>query len=235
MIQIVKEYERAVIFRLGRIHKVSGPGIFFVMPIIDKFEKIDMRTITIDVPKQDIITKDNVTIIVDAIVYYRVVDPQMAITEVENYRYATSMLAQTTLRDVLGQMELDEVLTQREKVNEDLQRLLDHDTDPWGIRVTSVTIRDVSLPDSMLRAIAKQAEAEREKRSRIILAEGEQIAATKMRDAAALYDEIPVAIRLRELQTLSEIAREKNLIVVTNTTDTGEMIAMANATAKRKQ
>lgn len=235
MIQIVKEYERAVIFRLGRIHKVSGPGIFFVMPIIDKFEKIDMRTITIDVPKQDIITKDNVTITVDAIVYYRVVDPQMAITEVENYRYATSMLAQTTLRDVLGQMELDEVLTQREKVNEDLQRLLDHDTDPWGIRVTSVTIRDVSLPDSMLRAIAKQAEAEREKRSRIILAEGEQIAATKMRDAAALYDEIPVAIRLRELQTLSEIAREKNLIVVTNTTDTGEMIAMANATAKRKQ
>ncbi|WNY28759.1 hypothetical protein MmiEs2_09620 [Methanimicrococcus stummii] len=235
MIHIIKEYERVVIFRLGRLNGVKGPGMFLTVPFIDRTEKIDMRTVTIDVPRQDIITKDNVTITVDAIVYYKVVDPEMAITEVEDYKYATSMLAQTTLRDVLGQMELDEVLTQREKVNTDLQRLLDKDTDPWGIRVTSVTIRDVSLPDSMLRAIAKQAEAEREKRSRIILAEGEHISATKMRDAAALYDEIPVAIRLRELQTLSEIAREKNMIVVTNTTDTGDMIAMANATAARKQ
>ena len=235
MIHIVKEYERVVIFRLGRLAGVKGPGIFITAPFIDKGVKIDMRTVTIDVPKQDIITKDNVTITVDAIVYYKVMDPQMAITEVENYKYATSMLAQTTLRDVLGQLELDEVLTQRERVNVDLQKLLDHDTDPWGIRVTSVTIRDVSLPDSMLRAIAKQAEAEREKRSRIILAEGEYISATKMRDAAELYAEIPVAIRLRELQSLSEIAREKNLIVVTNTTDTGEMIALANATAARKQ
>ncbi|MDV0445674.1 hypothetical protein MmiAt1_12670 [Methanimicrococcus sp. At1] len=235
MIHIIKEYERVVIFRLGRLNGVKGPGMFFTAPFIDRTEKIDMRTVTIDVPKQDIITKDNVTITVDAIVYYKVIDPEMAITEVENYKYATSMLAQTTLRDVLGQMELDEVLTKREKVNSDLQELLDRDTDPWGIRVTSVTIRDVSLPDSMLRAIAKQAEAEREKRSRIILAEGEQISATKMRDAAALYDEVPVAIRLRELQTLSEIAREKNMIVVTNTTDTGDMIAMANATAARKQ
>lgn len=235
MIHIVNEYERVVIFRLGRLNGVKGPGFFLTAPFLDRTEKIDMRTVTIDVPRQDIITKDNVTITVDAIVYYKVVDPEMAITEVEDYKYATSMLAQTTLRDVLGQMELDEVLTQREKVNVDLQRLLDKDTDPWGIRVTSVTIRDVSLPDSMLRAIAKQAEAEREKRSRIILAEGEYISATKMRDAAELYDEIPVAIRLRELQTLSEIAREKNLIVVTNTTDTGDMIAMANATAARKQ
>jgi Membrane protease subunits, stomatin/prohibitin homologs len=234
MIHIVKEYERVVIFRLGRLAGVKGPGIFITAPFIDKGVKIDMRTVTIDVPKQDIITKDNVTITVDAIVYYKVMDPQMAITEVENYRYATSMLAQTTLRDVLGQLELDEVLTQRERVNVDLQKLLDQDTDPWGIRVTSVTIRDVSLPDSMLRAIAKQAEAEREKRSRIILAEGEYISATKMRDAAELYAEIPVAIRLRELQSLSEIAREKNLIVVTNTTDTGEMIALANATAAKK-
>lgn len=235
MIHIIKEYERVVIFRLGRLNGVKGPGLFFTMPFFDRTEKIDMRTVTIDVPKQDVITKDNVTITVDAIVYYKVVDPEMAINEVEDYQYATAMLSQTTLRDVLGQMELDEVLTQREKINTDLQQLLDRDTDPWGIRVTSVTIRDVSLPDSMLRAIAKQAEAEREKRSRIILAEGEQISATKMRDAAALYDEIPVAIRLRELQTLSEIAREKNMIVVTNTTDTGEMIAMANATAARKQ
>lgn len=234
MIHIVKEYERVVIFRLGRLSGVKGPGLFVTAPFLDKTEKIDMRTVTIDVPRQDIITKDNVTITVDAIVYYKVIDPEMAITEVEDYRYATSMLAQTTLRDVLGQMELDEVLTQREKVNTDLQKLLDKDTDPWGIRVTSVTIRDVSLPDSMLRAIAKQAEAEREKRARIILAEGEHISATKMRDAAALYDEIPIAIRLRELQTLSEIAREKNMIVVTNTTDTGNMVAMANATASKK-
>ncbi|MDR2943739.1 MAG: slipin family protein [Methanosarcinales archaeon] len=235
MIHIVKEYERVVIFRLGRLNGVKGPGLFFTTPFLDKTEKIDMRTVTIDVPKQDIITKDNVTITVDAIVYYKVVDPEMAITEVEDYKYATAMLAQTTLRDVLGQMELDEVLTQREKVNVDLQKLLDRDTDPWGIRVTSVTIRDVSLPDSMLRAIAKQAEAEREKRSRIILAEGEHISATKMRDAAALYDEIPVAIRLRELQTLSEIAREKNMVIVTNTTGAGDVVAMANAAAARKQ
>jgi len=235
MIHIVKEYERVVIFRLGRLAGVKGPGIFITAPFIDKGVKIDMRTVTIDVPKQDIITKDNVTITVDAIVYYKVMDPQMAITEVENYKYATSMLAQTTLRDVLGQLELDEVLTQRERVNVDLQKLLDQDTDPWGIRVSSVTIRDVSLPDSMLRAIAKQAEAEREKRSRIILAEGEYISATKMRDAAELYDEIPVAIRLRELQSLSEIAREKNLIIVTNTTGAADMVAMASAAASRKE
>ncbi|MCL2142231.1 MAG: slipin family protein [Methanimicrococcus sp.] len=235
MLHIVKEYERAVIFRLGRLNSVAGPGVFVTIPFFDKFIKIDIRTIAIDVPRQEVITKDNVTIKVDAIIYYKVIDPKMAITEVEDYQYATSMLAQTTLRDVIGQMELDEVLAQREKVNTDLQKLLDKETDPWGIRVTSVTLRDVSLPESMLRAIAKQAEAEREKRSRIILAEGEQISAVKMRDAAELYDEIPVAIRLRELQTLSEIAREKNLIVVTNTTDTGEMIAMANATARKKQ
>ena len=235
MLHIIKEYERIVIFRLGRLSGVKGPGLIFTAPVIDRTVTIDMRIVTIDVPRQEIITKDNVTITVDAFVYYQVIDPEMAITKVENYRYATSMLAQTTLRDVLGQMELDEVLTQREKVNADLQLLLDKDTGPWGIRVTAVTIRDVSLPDSMMRAIAKQAEAEREKRSRIILAEGEQISATKMRDAAALYDEIPVAIRLRELQTLSEIAREKNMIVVTNTTDAGNIIAMSNATAARKR
>ncbi|MDV0446198.1 hypothetical protein MsAg5_00240 [Methanosarcinaceae archaeon Ag5] len=235
MIHMIKEYERIVVFRLGRVNGIRGPGLVMTAPFIDRCEKIDMRTVTIDVPKQDIITKDNVTITVDAIVYYRVTDPQMAITEVEDYKYATSMLAQTTLRDILGQMELDEVLTQREKVNEELQKLLDRDTDPWGIRVSSVTIRDVSLPDSMLRAIAKQAEAEREKRSRIILAEGEQISAVKMKEAAELYDQIPVAIRLRELQTLSEIAREKNLIVVTNTTGAADMVAMAQATENRKQ
>jgi len=235
MLHVIKEYERIVVFRLGRLSGVKGPGMVVTMPVLDRTVKIDMRIVTIDVPRQEIITKDNVTITVDAFVYYKVIDPEMAITKVENYRYATSMLAQTSLRDVLGQMELDEVLTQREKVNEDLQKLLDKDTDPWGIRVTAVTIRDVSLPDSMMRAIAKQAEAEREKRSRIILAEGEQISATKMRDAAALYDEIPVAIRLRELQTLSEIAREKNMIIVTNTTDAGNIIAMSSAAAARKR
>ena len=235
MLRIVKEYERAVIFRLGRLKSVAGPGVFITLPVLDKFVKIDIRTIAIDVPRQEVITKDNVTIKVDAIIYYKVTDPKKAITEVEDYQYATFMLAQTALRDIVGQMELDEVLAKREKVNEDLQRLLDKETDPWGIRVTAVTLRDVSLPESMQRAIAKQAEAEREKRARIILAEGEQISATKMRDAAQLYDEIPVAIRLRELQTLSEIAREKNLIVVTNTTDTGEMIALANATAAKKK
>ncbi len=167
-IKMVKEYERVVIFRLGRLSGVKGPGLFFIIPVIDTVVKIDLRVVTIDVPKQAVITRDNVTVEVDAVVYYKVTEPGAAVTEVENYRFATSMLSQTTLRDVLGQIELDDVLSQRETINKDIQELLDVSTDPWGIKVTGVTLRDVSLPETMLRAIAKQAEAEREKRARII-------------------------------------------------------------------
>lgn len=232
-LKMVKEYERVVIFRLGRLSGVKGPGLFLIIPIIDTVVKIDLRVVTIDVPKQAVITKDNVTVEVDAVVYYKVTEPAAAVTEVENYRYATSMLSQTTLRDVLGQIELDDVLSQREQINKDIQELLDVSTDPWGIKVTSVTLRDVSLPDTMLRAIAKQAEAEREKRSRIILAEGEFKAAEKMKDAAKLYQEVPVAIKLRELQTYAEIAREKNLIIISSSTELGEVAAVSQAVAKK--
>lgn len=186
-IKMVNEYERVVIFRLGRLSGVKGPGIFLIIPIIDKAIKIDLRVIAIDVPKQAVITRDNVTVEVDAVVYYKVVEPGAAITQVENYMFATSTLSQTTLRDVLGQMELDELLSERENINKQIQELLDAYTDPWGIKVTGVTIRDVSLPETMKRAIAKQAEAEREKRARIILAEGEFQAAERMKDAATLY------------------------------------------------
>lgn len=234
-IKMVKEYERVVIFRLGRLSGVKGPGIFLIIPIIDKAEKIDLRVVTIDVPKQAVITRDNVTVEVDAVVYYKVVEPGAAITQVENYMYATSTLAQTTLRDVLGQFELDEVLSEREKINKDIQELLDAYTDPWGIKVTGVTIRDVSLPETMKRAIAKQAEAEREKRARIILAEGEYQSAEKMKEAASLYEEVPTAIKLRELQTLAEIAREKNLIVVTQSQETGNIAALSQAFVKKQE
>ncbi|MCL7410646.1 MAG: slipin family protein [Methanosarcinaceae archaeon] len=232
-LKMVKEYERVVIFRLGRLSGVKGPGLFLIIPIIDTVVKIDLRVVTIDVPKQAVITKDNVTVEVDAVVYYKVVEPGAAVTEVENYRYATSMLSQTTLRDVLGQIELDDVLSQREQINKDIQELLDASTDPWGIKVTSVTLRDVSLPDTMLRAIAKQAEAEREKRSRIILAEGEFKAAEKMKEAAKLYQEVPVAIKLRELQTYAEIAREKNMIIISSSTELGQVAALSQAVAKQ--
>ncbi len=232
-IKMVKEYERVVIFRLGRLSGVKGPGLFFIIPVIDSVVKIDLRVVTIDVPKQAVITRDNVTVEVDAVVYYKVTEPSAAVTEVENYRYATSMLSQTTLRDVLGQIELDDVLSQREQINKDIQELLDVSTDPWGIKVTSVTLRDVSLPETMLRAIAKQAEAEREKRSRIILAEGEFKAAEKMKDAAKLYQEVPVAIKLRELQTYAEIAREKNMIIISSSSELGEVAAVSQAVAKK--
>jgi regulator of protease activity HflC (stomatin/prohibitin superfamily) len=191
-----------------------------------------MRTFTINVPKQDVITRDNVTIKVDAIVYYNVFDPEKAVTQVNDYCSATTMLAQTVLRDVLGNMELDEALTQRDRINAELKELLDKGTYPWGVHVSNVTISDISLPDTMLRAIAKQAEAEREKRARIILADGEKDSAQKMMEAAEMYGQMPAAIRLRELQTLSEIAREKNMIVVTNTTELGNTIAMSNAIKK---
>ncbi|MFZ2471312.1 MAG: slipin family protein [Methanothrix sp.] len=220
-IKIVREYERVVIFRLGRFSGVKGPGIFFIIPLIDRVMLLDLRVFTIDVAKQVVITKDNVSVEVDAVIYYRVVDPSRAIIQVENYKLATSLLAQTTLRDVLGQIELDDLLSKRDELNKKLQAILDQHTDPWGIKVTAVTLRDVSLPESMRRAIAKQAESEREKRSRIILADGEFQASKTMTDAARLYEEVPAALKLRELQTLVDIAREKTLIVVTPSGDSG--------------
>lgn len=217
-IKIVKEYERAVIFRLGRLLGAKGPGLFIVIPIVDAFRKVDLRVLSFDVPKQRIITKDNVTCDVDAVVYYRVFDPVKAVVQVENFILATNLLAQTTLRDVLGQVELDDLLTKREELNKRLQEILDAATDPWGIKVVTVAIKDVTLPESMQRAIAKQAEAERERRSRIIMADGEYQAAAKMAEAAKLYSENVVAVKLREFQMLSEIAREKNLIVISPST-----------------
>jgi regulator of protease activity HflC (stomatin/prohibitin superfamily) len=228
-IKIVNEYERVVIFRLGRLSGIKGPGLFLIIPIVDKVVKIDLRVVTIDVPKQNVITRDNVTVDVDAVVYYKVVDPSSAVNEVENYRYATSTLSQTTLRDVIGQIELDELLSKREDINKSIQEMLDISTDPWGIKVTGVTLRDVKIDDTMLRAIAKQAEAEREKRARIILAEGEYIAAEKMQQAAKLYQDMPAGLKLRELQTIAEVAREKNLIVISSSMEIGGMAAMSKA------
>jgi regulator of protease activity HflC (stomatin/prohibitin superfamily) len=231
-IKIMAEYQRIVIFRLGRLKGIKGPGLVLIIPIIDKIIKLDLRTRVIDVPKQRVITEDNVTVDVDAVVYFRIIDPQKAVVEVQRYDVATSLLAQTTLRDVLGQKSLDELLSIREELNKSLQTIIDQATDPWGIKVSAVTIRDVALPEEMLRAIAKQAEAEREKRSRIIIAEGEFQASKKMTDAAKLYEETPMAMRLRELQTLAEIAREKNLIVVPGG-DIGRIAGIAKAvTAK---
>ncbi len=216
-IKVVKEYERAVVFRLGRLIGAKGPGLFFRIPIVDTFRIVDLRVVSFDVPKQRIITKDNVTVDVDAVVYYRVFDPIKAVIAVENYTYATNLLSQTTLRDVIGQVELDDLLSKREELGKRLTEIIDTATDPWGIKVVQVSIKDVSLPEEMQRAIAKQAEAERERRSRIIMAEGEYQAAAKMAEAAKLYQANPMAMRLRELQTFTEIAREKNMIVVTST------------------
>lgn len=232
-LKMVKEYERVVIFRLGRLSGVKGPGLFLIIPIIDSVVKIDLRVVTIDVPKQAVITKDNVTVAVDAVVYYKVLKPDAAVTEVENYKFATAMLSQTTLRDVIGQIELDDVLSERETINKDIQVLLDESTDAWGIKVTGVTLRDVSIDDTMLRAIAKQAEAEREKRARIILSEGEYMAAEKMKQAAQLYQDVPASLKLRELQTIAEVAREKNLIVISSSTNTAEIAALSKAFEKK--
>ena len=217
-IKIVKEYERAIVFRLGRFVGVRGPGLFFIIPGVESIKKVDLRIVSVDVPEQRIITKDNVTVGVDAVVYYRVVEPDKAILNVENYAYAVLLLAQTTLRDILGQVELDDLLTRREELNKKLQRILDVATDPWGIKVTAVTLKEVKLPEGMLRAMAKQAEAERWRRARIIEAEGERQAASIMTQAAEFYEKHPSALRLRELQTLVEIARERNLILVTPAT-----------------
>jgi regulator of protease activity HflC (stomatin/prohibitin superfamily) len=228
-LKIVREYERAVKFRLGRFVGIRGPGLFFVVPGLEKFNKVDLRTVTLDVPKQRIITKDNVSVDIDAVVYMNVFNPGDAILKVANYIYSTGLLAQTIVRDILGQVELDELLAKREELNHKLQKTLDEPTDAWGVKVTAVTIKDISLPETIQRAMAKQAEAEREKRSRIIMAEGESMAAEKMCEAAKLYEQNPAAMRLRELQTLGEIAREKNMIVVSPTqlgTPMGEVVGL---------
>ena len=209
-IRILNEYERAVVFRLGRIRDVKGPGLIIIIPGIDKVVKVDMRTITMDVPPQDVITKDNVSIKVNAVVYFRVVDANAAVIDVENYLYATSQLAQTTLRSVCGQVELDEILSAREKINIHLQEILDRSTDPWGIKVSLVEVKQIDLPEEMKRAIAKQAEAERERRAKVINAEGEFQAAQKLIDAAALMQTQPMSLQLRYLQTLNQVAAEHN-------------------------
>jgi len=215
-IKIVKEYEQAVIFRLGKyIGRLKGPGIIFLWPVIDKMErKVDLRVVTLDVPPQDVITRDNVSVKVNAVVYYRVMDPNKAVIQVENYHLATSQKAQTTLRSVLGEVELDELLAHREKINERLQGILDRETDPWGIKVSSVEVKHVDLPQEMQRAMARQAEAERERRSKVINAEGEFQAAQKLVEAAVMISRTPVALQLRFLQTLTEVAAENNSTIV---------------------
>jgi len=224
-IRVVKQYERAVIFRLGKIKKERGPGMFPLIPLMDKMVRVDMRVRELDVPKQTVISSDNVTLEVDAVIYYRVTDATKAIIEVENYEAATLLLAQTTLRDILGQNELDTILSDRDDLNRRIKEILDTATEPWGMRVAMVTMRDVALPENMLRAIARQAEAEREKRARIILAEGEFQASQRMNDAATMYENKPSALKLREFQTLTEIAKEKNLIVVSTGSDNGAKTA----------
>lgn len=210
MLRVLREYERAVIFRLGRIVGSKGPGLIILWPVIDRMVRVHLRTIVMDVPPQDIITRDNVSVQVNAVVYFRVIVPTKAILEVENYLYATSQLAQTTLRSVLGEVELDDLLSSRESINQKLQEIIDRETDPWGIKVSMVEIKHVDLPDEMRRAMAAQAEAERERRAKIISAEGEFQAAEKLTRAAEIMDKYPAALQLRYLQTLNVIAAENN-------------------------
>jgi regulator of protease activity HflC (stomatin/prohibitin superfamily) len=213
-IRILLEYERGVVFRLGRFAGVKGPGLRFIIPVVDKLIKVSLRTIAMDVPPQDIITKDNVSVKVNAVTYFRVISPEKALIEVENYLYATSQLAQTTLRSVLGQVELDELLSHRDKINQELQEILDRQTDPWGVKVSNVEIKHVDLPSEMQRAMARQAEAERERRSKIIHAEGEFQASKKLAEAAHVISSEDGALQLRFLQTLTEIATEKNSTIL---------------------
>ncbi len=209
-IKILREYERGVVFRLGRLIPIKGPGLIIIWPIIDKLVKVDLRTVTFDVPAQDIITQDNISVKVNAVVYFRVIDPTKAITAVEDFHYATSQISQTTLRSVLGQSSLDELLAKRDELNAELQKIIDEQTEPWGIKVSTVEVKNVDLPQEMLRAIAKQAEAERERRAKVIHAEGEFQAAQKLADAAEIIAKEPTALQLRYLQTLTEVATEKN-------------------------
>jgi regulator of protease activity HflC (stomatin/prohibitin superfamily) len=212
--KVLPEYERAVIFRWGRLARGivggNGPGVIIILPLIDRMIRVSMRTVTMDVPPQDVITRDNVTVKVNAVVYFRVVDPQRAIVQVEDYLYATSMMAQTTLRSVLGQSQLDDLLSKREQINADLQRIIDQQTEPWGVKVSAVEVKNVDLPQEMQRAIARQAEAERERRAKVIHAEGEFEASQRLADAADVISRNPAALQLRYLQTLVEIAAEKN-------------------------
>ena len=209
-IRILREYERGVIFRLGRLIKVKGPGLILLIPIVDKMIRVSLRTIVLDVPPQDVITQDNVSIKVNAVVYFRVIEPQKAIVQVENFLAATSQISQTTLRSVLGQSELDDLLSQRDKINHKLQQIIDANTEPWGVKVTNVEVKQIDLPQEMQRAMAKQAEAERERRSKVIAAEGEFQASQRLADAAKILSEHSSALTLRYLQTLREIATEKN-------------------------
>jgi regulator of protease activity HflC (stomatin/prohibitin superfamily) len=213
-IKIVQEYERGVIFRLGRLVGAKGPGLFFIIPIVDRMIKVDLRVVTLDVPAQEAITRDNVTLKVDAVVYFRVIDPSSAIVQVEDFRRATWNISQTTLRNVIGQSELDELLAHRDKINQTLQQIIDETTEPWGIKVSIVEVKDVELPQSMQRAMARQAEAEREKRAKIIHAEGEVGAAQQLAAAAATLSSQRAGVQLRYLQTLTEIAVEKNSTIV---------------------
>ena len=209
-VRILREYERGVIFRLGKLLSAKGPGLIFLIPVVDRMVKMDLRVITIDVAKQEIMTRDNVPATVDAVVYFRIVDPVAAVIKVENFYKATSLIAQTTLRSVLGQAPLDDLLSQRESINIKLQEIIDRQTEPWGVKVTAVEVKDVALPDSMKRAMAKQAEAERERRAKIVNAEGEFQAAEKMVQAAAMISKEPIALQLRFLQTMREISSEHN-------------------------
>lgn len=209
-VRILREYERGVVFRLGKLIGAKGPGVVFLIPFVDKMVRMDLRVVTIDVAKQEVMTKDNVPATVDAVVYFRVVDPQAAVVKVENFWKATSLIAQTTLRSVLGQSPLDDLLSQRDVINQKLQEIIDKQTEPWGIKVTSVEIKEVALPDSMKRAMAKQAEAERERRAKVVNAEGEFQAAEKMVQAAAMIAKEPIALQLRYLQTMREMASEHN-------------------------
>jgi len=213
-VKVVTEYERGVIFRLGRLVGAKGPGLFFIMPFVDRMVKVDLRVVTMDVPSQEVITKDNVTVRVNAVVYFRVVDPEASVVKVLDHIRATSQISQTTLRNVLGQSELDELLTKREKLNLMLQKIIDEHTDPWGIKVSVVEIKEVELAEEMKRSMAAQAEAERERRAKIIHAEGEMQASAKLTEAAAIIGREPAAIQLRYLQTLTEIAAEKNSTII---------------------
>jgi regulator of protease activity HflC (stomatin/prohibitin superfamily) len=209
-IKVLREYERAVIFRLGRLVPSRGPGIIYVIPVVEQMRRVDLRTITLDIPPQDVITRDNVSIKVSAVLYFRVLDPNKAIVQIENYLFATSQLAQTTLRSVCGQAELDDLLSERDKLNARLQEILDSQTDPWGVKVSLVELKHIDLPQEMQRAIAKQAEAERERRAKVINAEGEFQAAQRLADAAQIIEQHPVALQLRYLQTLTSVAAENN-------------------------
>ncbi len=213
-VRILKEYERGVVFRLGRIIPVKGPGLVLVWPIIDKLVKVSLRTVTMDVPPQDIITRDNITVKVNAVIYFRPIDPVKAVTQVEDFYYATSQIAQTTLRSILGQSQFDDLLTNREQLNAELQTVIDTQTEPWGVKVSTVEVKNVDLPSEMLRAIARQAEAERERRAKIIHAEGELQASQILADAAKIISTEPATLQLRFLQTLTEIATEKNSTIV---------------------